>query len=128
MYNLFKKTFFIYDQKVHRRCTFFNTSYKEILTYNVLTHDQHVTDSNLVLFISQSVLESYSIDDSKVNIFEINYSPDMNEIESYMSEITGGKTVPRIFIGGQFIGGSDNLVSLHSSKKLAEILNKSGAL
>ena len=73
-------------------------------------------------------METYSIDDSKVNIFEINYSPDMNEIESYMSEITGGKTVPRIFIGGQFIGGSDSLVSLHSSKKLAEILTKSGAL
>ena len=52
----------------------------------------------------------------------------MNEIESYMSEITGGKTVPRIFIGGQFIGGSDSLASLHSSKKLAEILTKSGAL
>ena len=78
-------------------------------------------------------MKSYPIDESKMNIFEIDLEPyiDFNskkEIESYMIEITGGKTVPRIFIGGRFIGGYTDLVSLHSSKMLPKILTKSGAM
>jgi glutaredoxin 3 len=73
-------------------------------------------------------LNSYAIDESKIKIFEIENEPDMNEIQSYMAEITGGRTVPRIFIGGQFVGGAEELVSLHYSQKLEQILSSGGAL
>ena len=68
------------------------------------------------------------IDESKIKIFEIENEPDMNEIQSYMDEITGGRTVPRIFVGGQFVGGAEELVSLHYSQKLEQILSSGGAL
>lgn len=73
-------------------------------------------------------MNSYAIDESKIKIFEIENEPDMNEIQSYMAEITGGRTVPRIFIGGQFVGGAEELVSLHYSQKLEQILSSGGAL
>ena len=73
-------------------------------------------------------MNSYAIDESKIKIFEIENEPDMNEIQSYMAEITGERTVPRIFIGGQFVGGAEELVSLHYSQKLEQILSSGGAL
>ena len=73
-------------------------------------------------------MDSYAIDESKIKIFEIENEPDMNEIQSYMAEITGGRTVPRIFVGGQFVGGAEELVSLHYSQKLDQILSSGGAL
>ena len=73
-------------------------------------------------------MDSYAIDESKIKIFEIENEPDMNEIQSYMGEITGGRTVPRIFVGGQFVGGAEELVSLHYSQRLAQILSSGGAL
>ena len=73
-------------------------------------------------------MDSYAIDESKIKIFEIENEPDMNEIQSYMGEITGGRTVPRIFVGGQFVGGAEELVSLHYSQKLEQILSSGGAL
>lgn len=73
-------------------------------------------------------MNSYAIDESKIKIFEIENEPDMNEIQSYMAEITGGRTVPRIFIGGQFVGGAEELVSLHYSQRLDQILSSGGAL
>ena len=73
-------------------------------------------------------MDSYAIDESKIKIFEIENEPDMNEIQSYMAEITGGRTVPRIFVGGQFVGGAEELVSLHYSQRLEQILSSGGAL
>ena len=67
-------------------------------------------------------MDSYSIDESKIKIFEIESEPDMNAIQSYMAEITGGRTVPRIFVGGQFVGGAEESVSLLYSQKLEQRL------
>jgi glutaredoxin 3 len=41
--------------------------------------------------------------------------------------VTGGSTVPRIFIGGKFVGGCDEVTKLHSSGKLREMLGAVGA-
>ena len=41
----------------------------------------------------QSILDSYGIDQSKIQIFEIENDPDMRQIQAYMGQITGGTTV-----------------------------------
>ena len=73
-------------------------------------------------------MESYNINDSKMKIFNIEREPDMFEIQSYMNEITGDRTVPRIFVGGQFLGGANELISLHYAQDLNEILTQAGAI
>ena len=54
-------------------------------------------------------MEGYGIDASKIKIFEIENEPEMQAIQNYMGKITGGSTVPRIFIGGKFVGGCDEV-------------------
>ena len=54
-------------------------------------------------------MEGYGIDASKIKIFEIENEPEMQAIQNHMGKITGGSTVPRIFIGGKFVGGCDEV-------------------
>ena len=48
-------------------------------------------------------MEGYGIDPSKIQIFEIEDEPDMNYIQEYMGKLSGGTTVPRVFIDGKFV-------------------------
>jgi len=76
---------------------------------------------------AKAILEGYGIDASKIKIFEIENEPEMQAIQNHMGKITGGSTVPRIFIGGKFVGGCDEVTKLHSSGKLREMLSAVGA-
>ena len=33
-----------------------------------------------------------------------------------MSELTGARSVPRVFIGGKFYGGGDEMMNMHRNK------------
>ena len=61
-------------------------------------------------FVFKAILEGYGIDASKIKIFEIENEPEMQAIQNHMGKITGGSTVPRIFIGGKFVGGCDEVI------------------
>ena len=45
-----------------------------------------------------------------------------------MRELTGGRSVPRVFIGGNFVGGGDETEAAHSDGKLQALLETAGAL
>ena len=72
-------------------------------------------------------MEGYGIDPTKIQIFEIEDEPDMNYIQEYMGKLSGGTTVPRVFIDGKFVGGADDVSGLHSTGKLREMLASAGA-
>jgi len=77
---------------------------------------------------AKAILEEYGINASKYTIFDIDLdTPDMAEIQAYMGEVTGAKSVPRVFIGGKFVGGADGVTELHTSGKLRELLTGIGA-
>ncbi|KAH8267912.1 hypothetical protein KR026_010798 [Drosophila bipectinata] len=42
-------------------------------------------------------------------IIELDGNPDGNEIQSVLGELTGARTVPRVFINGKFIGGGTDI-------------------
>jgi glutaredoxin 3 len=42
---------------------------------------------------------------------------------AWLVETTGRRTVPQIFIGGEAIGGYDDLAALDQSGRLAEMMN-----
>lgn len=46
--------------------------------------------------------------------------------QDVLLEITGGRTVPRVFVAGKFIGGADDTLSMHRSGKLTDMLRKAG--
>ncbi|OII71826.1 glutaredoxin related protein [Cryptosporidium ubiquitum] len=46
------------------------------------------------------------------SILNIDGRADAEEIQNYCGKLTGGRTVPRVFASGKFIGGCDDTVKL----------------
>ena len=63
-----------------------------------------------------------------MEIIEIEKRPDCSEIQSYLREITGASSVPRVFIGGKCIGGGDDTEALDRAGQLKPLLEQNGAL
>lgn len=53
---------------------------------------------------------------------------DGNAIQDYLLSITGGRSVPRVFIGQKFIGGGSETKAFNESGKLTTMLKEAGAL
>ena len=61
-------------------------------------------------------------------VVELDQRDDGSDILDYMLELTGGRTVPRVFIDGEFIGGADDTAALDESGKLKIMLKEKGIL
>ncbi|CAE8601731.1 unnamed protein product [Polarella glacialis] len=53
---------------------------------------------------------------------------DMDTLQNHFLSTTGARSVPRVFIGGKFVGGGSEVSELHSSGQLKGMLEKVGAL
>lgn len=53
---------------------------------------------------------------------------DGEAIQDYLNQLTGGRSVPRVFVAGKFIGGGDDTVAKQQSGELKKILQQAGAL
>ncbi|KAJ1609317.1 glutaredoxin related protein [Cryptosporidium canis] len=45
-------------------------------------------------------------------VLQIDNRPDAEEIQDYCKELTGGRTVPKVFVNGKFVGGCDDTLRL----------------
>eukprot|EP00884_Botryococcus_braunii_P018640 jgi/Botrbrau1/545/Bobra.0010s0020.1 len=64
----------------------------------------------------------------KIAALELDLRPDGDNIQDALAQLTGGRSVPRVFIGGKFIGGGDDTVRLKQSGELAKLLQNAGVL
>ncbi len=49
-------------------------------------------------------------------------------LQDYMGQLTGGRSVPRVFIEGKFIGGGQETTALDKQGKLQGMLKEAGAI
>jgi glutaredoxin 3 len=77
---------------------------------------------------AKDALKKYKIRPECLEIMEIDKSKAMGDIQDYMGELTGGRSVPRVFVGGKFIGGGDETLAAHKKGKLQKMLENAGAL
>ena len=56
------------------------------------------------------------------------HSDDGDSIQDYLLKKTGARTVPRVFIGGECVGGGSEVRALHDRKGLVPKLKEAGAL
>ena len=56
------------------------------------------------------------------------HTDDGNAIQDYLLSVTGGRSVPRVFIGQKFIGGGSEIKAFNESGKLTTMLKEAGAL
>ncbi|EDR01118.1 glutaredoxin, partial [Laccaria bicolor S238N-H82] len=55
-------------------------------------------------------------------VVELNLRKDGPEIQSYLLEKTGQRTVPNVFVAHKHIGGNDDTQALFRAGKLAQLL------
>lgn len=66
------------------------------------------------------LLDKYGVDDAEV--LELDELADGSEIQAYLLEQSGQRTVPNIYIKGKHIGGCDDILGLDQSGKLKAML------
>ncbi|KAL5292802.1 GLRX2 family protein [Megaselia abdita] len=55
-------------------------------------------------------------------VIELNQRNDGGEIQDVLGEMTGGRTVPRVFVDGNFIGGGTDVKQMYDNGKLKSLL------
>ncbi|KAG9011273.1 glutaredoxin [Tulasnella sp. JGI-2019a] len=89
-----------------------------------------ISDNQIVIFSKSycpyckraKALFSEQYPDKKTQIYELDERDDGSEIQGYLLEKTGQRTVPNIFVNQEHVGGSDDLVAAKQSGKLAKLM------
>ena len=77
---------------------------------------------------SQKVKNILKKNNIKFHDIQLDGRPDMDFIQDVLKDITGARTVPRVFVNGNFVGGGDYTVILLDQGKLQLLLKEaSGA-
>jgi len=58
---------------------------------------------------------------------EIDLREDCDQLQNIFKQLTGARTVPRVFVGSKCIGGGSETFSLHNQGKLMPLLKEAGA-
>ncbi|XP_073049126.1 monothiol glutaredoxin-S5-like [Primulina eburnea] len=93
-----------------------------------------VAEKPVVIFSKSSCCMSHTIwtlfRDFGVNltVHELDEIPMGLEIEQALSKLGCNPTVPAVFIGGELVGGANEVMSLHLKRTLKPMLKKAGAL
>ncbi|XP_056294421.1 glutaredoxin-1 [Pseudoliparis swirei] len=77
---------------------------------------------------AKEVLSKYKFKPGHLESIDISGRADMEDLQQYFLELTGARTVPRVFIGEECIGGGSDVAALHKSGKLEGMLQTIGAL
>ncbi|KAG8370018.1 hypothetical protein BUALT_Bualt14G0073900 [Buddleja alternifolia] len=95
-----------------------------------------VSEKPLVIFSETSCCISYTIkslfNDFGVNptVYELDQIPRGRDIEQALSRLGCNPigTIPAVFIGGEFVGGANEIMSLHLKRSLKPMLKRAGAM
>ncbi|GKV39002.1 hypothetical protein SLE2022_166440 [Rubroshorea leprosula] len=61
-------------------------------------------------------------------VHELDEMPRGREIEQALSRLGCSPTVPAVFIGGELVGGSNEVMSHHLNRSLIPMLRRAGAI
>lgn len=69
------------------------------------------------------LIGSYRIDPQFYSVIELDEMENNADlVQDVLQRLTGGRSVPRVFIQGTFVGGGDDTERLHRENKLAPML------
>ncbi|XP_041836434.1 glutaredoxin-1 [Melanotaenia boesemani] len=78
--------------------------------------------------LAKDVLSKYKFKPGHLECIDISGRSDMGSMQDYFLEITGARTVPRVFIGEKCIGGGSDVAALDKNGQLQGMLEHIGAL
>ncbi|XP_041465660.1 glutaredoxin-like [Lytechinus variegatus] len=97
--------------------------------------DTTIRDNKVVVFsktycpfckMAKTALENAGLQNYK--LIELDENDNCDEIQDYLLNLTGARSVPRVFIGGKCIGGGSETKALQDEGKLTKMLQDNGAL
>lgn len=95
---------------------------------------QKQISNNAVMVFSKTTcsyckMAKEALDKTGVNyvIEDIEGRPDCDRMQDIFAQITGARTVPRVFIGGKCVGGGSETYSLLNKGELVPLLKAAGA-
>ncbi|XP_040108140.1 glutaredoxin-1-like [Oryx dammah] len=77
---------------------------------------------------TQELLSQLPFKQGLLEFVDITANSDTNEIQDYLQQLTEARTVPRVFIGKECIGGCTDLVNIHERGELLTRIKQIGAL
>ncbi|XP_054434592.1 glutaredoxin-1 [Pteronotus mesoamericanus] len=77
---------------------------------------------------TQELLSQFTFKQGALEFVDITATCDTDEIQDYLQQLTGARTVPRVFIGKECIGGCTDLTSMYQRGELVTQLKQIGAL
>ncbi|KAH8990136.1 glutaredoxin [Lactarius hatsudake] len=61
--------------------------------------------------------------DAKLTVLELDETADGNDLQTYLQQKTGQRTVPNVFIKQKHVGGCDDLFALHEMDGVSKLLD-----
>ncbi|XP_029781158.1 glutaredoxin-1-like [Suricata suricatta] len=77
---------------------------------------------------TQELLSQLSFKQRLLEFVDNTATSDTSKIQNYLEQLTGARTVPRVFISKECISGCTDLVEMHQSGELMKRLKQIGAL
>ncbi|KAI3432589.1 hypothetical protein D9Q98_004137 [Chlorella vulgaris] len=62
----------------------------------------------------------------EAKVLELDNIADGSSVQEALAQITGQRTVPQVFVGGQHVGGCDDTVAAYQGGKLKTLLEQAG--
>ncbi|CAL5227502.1 g10486 [Coccomyxa viridis] len=102
-------------------------SVKEIVDHTIKNNRVVIWSKSYCPYCKKAKQAMFSVAPmDEVEVIELDHHPKGDEIQDYLKDITGGRSVPRVFIGGKFIGGGDDTVAKQKSGELEKLLKAQG--
>ncbi|KAM4659410.1 glutaredoxin 2 isoform 1-T1 [Amazona ochrocephala] len=89
-----------------------------------------ISDNCVVIFskttcsycrMAKKLFESINVNYTAV---ELDMNTDGSQIQDILEQMTGGRTVPRVFVNGSFVGGATDTQRLHEEGKLLPLVHQ----
>ncbi|KFQ19192.1 hypothetical protein N331_12301, partial [Merops nubicus] len=89
-----------------------------------------ISDNCVVIFskttcfyckMAKKVFESMNVHYTAV---ELDMNTNGSQFQDVLEQMTGGRTVPRVFVNGTFVGGAMDIQRLHEEGKLLPLVNQ----
>ncbi|ODQ77147.1 hypothetical protein BABINDRAFT_105485 [Babjeviella inositovora NRRL Y-12698] len=94
----------------------------------IKTHKVFVASKSYCPYCAKAKATLRSFDAKDVFVIELDQLADGADLQEALQEITGQRTVPNIFIGGEHIGGNSDLDAIKSNGELEAKLKAAGAI
>ncbi|KRZ70963.1 Glutaredoxin-C8 [Trichinella papuae] len=71
---------------------------------------------------AREIFRSFNLTDDQYAVIQLDQRADGSNMKDALEELTGARSVPRVFIDGKFIGGGDDTKRLYETGELRQML------